>query len=59
MFIYSNAKIPDNGKIGINVRTIEGLDAEKLKAKVVDGRSRRPEDEMKAWEEEKMDLYSV
>jgi hypothetical protein len=53
MLIVSNEKIPDNGKIGVNMRSVEGLDVQKLKTQAVDGRARRPEDEMKAWEDAK------
>lgn len=53
MLIISNEKIPDNGKIGINMRTVEGLDVVQLKTRFVNGRERRPEDEMEAWKAEK------
>lgn len=53
MLIVSNEKIPDNGKIGVNMRSVEGLDVQKLKVRAVDGKARRPEDEMRAWEEAK------
>ena len=54
MLIISNEKIPDNGKIGINLRTVENLDILKLKPyALIDGRGRDPEDEMKAWRDEK------
>jgi hypothetical protein len=58
MLITSNEKIPDNGRIGINVRSIEGLDVGKLKVRVVDGRSRVPAEEMRTWEEEKARIQS-
>lgn len=53
MLIVSNERIPDNGRIGINLRSVEVLDVMSLKVKVVDGRSRDPKDEMSAWEVEK------
>lgn len=51
MFIISNDKIEDNGKVGINVRSVDGLEVVKLKIEVFDGMSRIPEEEMKAWVE--------
>jgi hypothetical protein len=39
--------------VGVNVRTVEGLDVGGLKVRHVDGRGRDPEEEMKNWEEEK------
>jgi hypothetical protein len=53
LVIFSNEKIPDNGKVGVNLRSVEGLDVTKLKVRYVDGRSRDPSDEMKQWEDEK------
>lgn len=48
-----NEKIQDAGKIGINLRTVEGVDVDKLNVKFADGRGRDPNDEMREWEEKK------
>jgi hypothetical protein len=39
--------------VGVNVRTVEGLDVGGLKVRHVDGRGRDPEEEMRDWEEKK------
>jgi hypothetical protein len=58
MMIFPNDKIQDAGKIGINLRTVEGVDLEKLKLKPADGRSRDPNDEMKQWENKRTRIES-
>jgi hypothetical protein len=45
-----NDRIQDAGKIGINLRTVEGVDVGKLKLRSVDGRARDPDDEMREWQ---------
>ena len=53
----SNLKIRDMGKIGVNLRSVDGLAVEKLKVVVdQDGRGRTAEDELRMWEEEKKGL---
>jgi hypothetical protein len=39
--------------VGVNVRTVEGLDVGSLKVRHVDGRGRDPGEEMRDWEEGK------
>ncbi|KAF2402821.1 hypothetical protein EJ06DRAFT_527800 [Trichodelitschia bisporula] len=46
IFIVPNDLLPDIGCLGINIRTVEGIDLDKLHYVKVDGRSRKPEDEM-------------
>jgi hypothetical protein len=53
MLIIPNDKIPDAGKIGINIRTVVGIELEMLKFVKADGRARVPEIEMKDWESTK------
>lgn len=56
--ILPNDKIQDAGKIGINLRTVEGVDVGKLKLKAADGRARDPSDEMREWQSAKTMMAS-
>ena len=53
LLIFSNEKIPDNGKVGVNLRSVVGLDVQKLKVRWVDGKGRDPSDEMRQWRGER------